>query len=72
MIMSTIRNGRPVLMVAALSAVRPPPINNMAATTPSVTAQKIRCLTGGSRLPPAVIISITSEPESDKVRFYNI
>lgn len=34
---------------------------------PSITTQKMRCTTGASTLPPAVIASITSEPESDEV-----
>ena len=49
------------------SAGSPPASSSAAATTPSVTAQKIRCHTGGSSLPPEVIMSITSEPESDEV-----
>ena len=37
------------------------------ATRPSKQAQNTRCGTGASILPPAVIVSITSEPESDEV-----
>ena len=37
------------------------------ATSPSKVHQKTRCGTGASILPPAVIVSITSEPESDEV-----
>ena len=37
------------------------------ATIPSNAHQKTRCATGVSSLPPAVIVSITSDPESDDV-----
>ena len=37
------------------------------ATAPSNTHQNTRCGTGASTLPPAVIVSITSDPESDEV-----
>jgi hypothetical protein len=37
------------------------------ATSPSKMHQKIRWITGASVLPPAVMVSITSEPESDEV-----
>ncbi len=37
------------------------------ATAPSKMHQNTRCGTGASTLPPAVIVSITSEPESDEV-----
>ena len=37
------------------------------AITPSMLAQKIRCGVGALTLPPAVMVSITSEPESDEV-----
>ena len=49
---------RPTVMVAARRAP---------AMTPSVLAQKLRCGTSGSSLPPDVMLSITSEPESDDV-----
>ena len=42
------QKGRPVLMAADWSAVNPPASNKTAATTPSLTAQKTRCQTGGS------------------------
>lgn len=54
-------------MVAVCKAVSPPAANNTAATTPSVTAQKIRCQTGEFRSPLDVIISITNDPESEEV-----
>ena len=63
----TMAKGRPVRMEAVCRARSPPPISNTAATKPSNTAQKIRCFTGGFVLPPAVMMSITSEPESDEV-----
>ena len=45
-----------------------PPIQSKAAAiAPSTDAQNIRCGTGASILPPAVIESITNEPESDDV-----
>ncbi|CRZ91462.1 Uncharacterised protein [Vibrio cholerae] len=45
-----------------------PPIHSSAtATAPSSTAQNTRCNTGESNLPPEVILSMTSEPESDDV-----
>ena len=37
------------------------------ATSPSKIAQKTRWGMGASTLPPAVMVSITSEPESDEV-----
>jgi hypothetical protein len=37
------------------------------ATRPSKLHQKMRWTTGASVLPPAVIVSMTSEPESDEV-----
>ena len=51
----------------ACKAVSPPPIRSTIATAPSKVHQKIRCGSGASTLPPAVIVSITSEPESDDV-----
>src|SRR5690606_21941510 len=38
------------------------------ATRPSNTAQNTRCAIGASTLPPAVMVSITSDPESDEVQ----
>src|SRR6056297_1774160 len=51
----------------ACNDVRPPPINSAIATSPSKVHQNTRCGTGASTLPPAVMVSITSEPESEEV-----
>src|SRR6056297_4083161 len=59
--------GKPVEITADCSDDRPPPINSTIATAPSKMHQNTRCETGASTLPPAVIVSITSEPESDEV-----
>ena len=62
--------GSPTVMAAACKAPNaslPPPNNNAAAITPSIAAQNILCGTGTSTLPPAVILSMTKEPESDEV-----
>ncbi len=59
--------GKPVETAIACNAPSPPPIKSAAATSPSNVAQKTRCATGASTLPPAVIVSITSDPESDEV-----
>lgn len=59
--------GSALIIEAVCNADRPPASSSAAATTPSVTAQNIRCQTGGSSLPPEVMMSITSEPESDEV-----
>src|SRR6056297_1210157 len=64
---STIANGRPVVIAAVCSATSPPPISSVAATTPSVTAQNTRCGMGGSASPPAVMMSMTRDPESELV-----
>ena len=64
---STMVKGRPVEITIACSEARPPPISNAMATSPSKVHQNTRCGTGASILPPAVIVSITSEPESDEV-----
>lgn len=45
----------------------PPASRSTIATSPSKIAQNTRCGTGASTLPPAVIVSITSEPELDEV-----
>ena len=60
-------NGTPVAVTPACSADKPPPISRTMAINPSTTHQKIRCGTGASILPPAVIVSTTSEPESEDV-----
>lgn len=63
-------NGKAVEITPACSACTAsvPPIHSSAtATAPSSTAQNTRCNTGESNLPPEVILSMTSEPESDDV-----
>jgi hypothetical protein len=70
MAISTRVNGRPTVIAAACnapSASAPPPNSSAPAITPSITAQNTRCGVGASTLPPAVMLSITSEPESDEV-----
>jgi len=52
----------PVLTEAVCMALRPPPKSSAIATAPSVRAHKIRCPTGASNFPPAVMLSITNEP----------
>ena len=64
---SRMAKGKPVAMALACSAASPPPSSSAIATSPSKVAQNTRCATGASTLPPAVIVSITSEPESDEV-----
>ncbi len=54
-------------MVADCSAPRPPASNRPAATTPSMTHQKMRWAVEVSVSPPAAMVSTTSEPESDEV-----
>ena len=60
-------NGRPVVMEAVCSALRPPPNSSAAATAPSVNAQNIRIETGDSALPAVVSLSTTMDPESEEV-----
>ena len=64
---STAVKGKPVEITMACSALRPPPSNSTIATAPSKQAQNTRCGTGASTLPPAVMVSMTNEPESDEV-----
>ncbi len=64
---STTANGSPVVIAAVCSATSPPATSSAAATQPSMTAQNTRCAFGGSGLPPAVMMSMTSEPESAEV-----
>src|SRR5690625_1667652 len=67
---STNTNGSAVLTAPACSAARaalPPTASSTPATTPSITAQNTRWGTGESVLPPAVMLSMTSEPEADEV-----
>lgn len=62
--------GKPVLTepdCSEVSAASPPPYNRAIAIKPCEMAQKIRCGTGASSLPPAVMVSITNEPESEEV-----
>ena len=66
----TMVKGKPVETDMVCKAVRlsaRPTSSNTAATSPSKVHQKTLCATGASVLPPAVIVSITSEPESDEV-----
>ncbi len=63
----TSANGRPVVIAAVCSATRPPPTKSAAATAPSRTAQKSLWSFGGSGFPPAVMMSMTIEPESEEV-----
>ena len=60
-------NGKPVDTAMACSATRPPPKISAIATKPSKVHQNTRCGVGASILPPAAIVSITNEPESDEV-----
>src|SRR5690554_7529054 len=60
-------NGSALARVAACSAPRPPASSSAMATTPSSSAQKIRCHTGDCSSPLEVSMSTTSDPESDEV-----
>lgn len=62
-----IENGSPERMEAVCKAVRPPPISNTEATSPSIEAQNIFCPLGALCLPPEVSVSTTNEPESEEV-----
>lgn len=62
--------GNPVVTTPACKACNDsvPPIQSIvAAIEPCTTAQKIRCGIGASILPPEVILSTTSDAESDDV-----
>ena len=63
----TTANGKALVIAAVCRALRPPAKSRTAATIPSVDAQKTRCQTGVSSMPPDDNESITSEPESDDV-----
>src|SRR5690606_17306914 len=63
----TTANGNPVSTEPACKAVRPPAINSAAATAPCKVTQNTRCTTGVFSSPPALMLSTTSEPESDEV-----
>jgi hypothetical protein len=66
----TSENGSAVAIDAVCSAVSdpaPPASSNTAAATPSRVAQYTRVGFGGSRSPPEVRMSITSDPESEDV-----
>ena len=54
----------------ALSDSFPPATSRAQAAAPSVSAQKTRCMIGGSGLPLAVMQSMTKEPESEEVMKY--
>lgn len=64
---STGVNGRPVEVTTACRNASRSPISSAIATTPSNVHQKTGRLTGASTLPPALILSMISEPESDEV-----
>ena len=67
MIKMTNKNKIPVLTEAVCMADSPPPTKRAIATAPSIKAHKMRCPTGASSFPPAVMLSITNEPLSDEV-----
>ena len=54
----------------AVKALDPPATRSPVAQAPSVTAQKILCMTGGSGWPFALRQSITKDPLSDDVTKY--
>ncbi len=64
---STSAIGKPVASAAACSATSPPPSSRVMATIPSNAHQKTRWAIGASSFPPAVMVSMTSEPESEEV-----
>ena len=55
------------MIEAACNDLRPPPRSRAMATAPSRLHQNTRWATGGSSFPPADVMSMTSEPESDDV-----
>ena len=59
--------GKAAAIVADCKAANPPVSSRTAATTPSRTAQKNRCQSGGVSAPPDASVAFTSEPESDEV-----
>ena len=59
------------MLCSALRASVPPALRRTLAHAPSVTAQKIRCRTGGSSQPLAARQSMISEPLSELVTKYN-
>jgi hypothetical protein len=63
----TIEKGSALLMAAVCKALNPPKSSKTEATTPSEIAQNILCQTGGFSFPPEVMISMTSDPESEEV-----
>ena len=63
-------NGSPVEIAAACKAPKPLPSSRAIATNPSKMHQNTRCGFGASTLPPAVIVSITSEPVSEEVTLF--
>src|SRR5690554_3766355 len=64
---STRVKGKPVDTAIACKATRPPPRIRAMATSPSKVHQNTRWGLGELTLPPAEMVSITSEPESDEV-----
>ena len=60
-------NRIPVDNTMDCSEASPPPSSNAMATAPSKMHQNTRCGVGDSTFPPAVMVSMTSEPESEDV-----
>src|SRR5690554_836554 len=59
--------GKPVETAMACKPTKPPPSISTMATTPSKVHQNTRCGVGALTFPPAAMVSITKEPESDDV-----
>ena len=59
--------GTLVASTAACKEANPPPSSRAIATNPSIKHQKTRWGNGASDFPPAAMMSITREPESDEV-----
>ena len=63
-------NGRAAVKVQACrlsNALAPPPTSKTTANSEMMQAQKTRCMSGVSVLPPAATLSITKAPLSDEV-----
>ena len=60
-------NGSPEIVTAACKVPNPPPVNNVAAIIPDNETQIILCMAGVFLVPPEVIPSTTSAPESAEV-----
>lgn len=63
----TIAKGKPVETAIVCNAAKPPPNSSEIATSPSNVAQNTRCGVGALTSPPALMVSITNDPESDEV-----